>query len=135
MKARFLDALVIEDLGDGMFMLTEPLRFYSAKLSQIVVAPAGLVTDLASIPPYVPGWLVPKLGDWDYPACIHDAAYMNQLQDAIGNPLIVGKDTADSLFREGLEARGVGRVRRTLMWLAVHFFGRGQFEERTHGPV
>jgi hypothetical protein len=128
--ARFLGKLYLEDMGKGLFMTTEPLGFYSAKLDTVVQAPAGLVTDLASIPPYVPGWLVPKLGDYDYAAIIHDAAYKNMLQDAIGNCFSVNKSTADALFREGMEARGVNKFRRWTMWRMVSWFGKGEFGTR-----
>jgi hypothetical protein len=123
----FLGDLVLRDLGRGQFALQEPLGFLSAKLERVLIAPAGFVTDLASIPPYVPGWLVPKVGDWDYPATIHDAAYRMALRDPQGNVLVVTKAQADNLFREGMEARGVGKVRRTAMYWAVRLFGRGTF--------
>lgn len=129
-KARFLSDLCLRDIGGGRFVLIEPLGFYSEELDRIVQAPVGLITDLASIPPYVPGWMVPKLGDYDYPAVIHDAAYDSDLRDAAGTRICVTKDQADRLFLEGMAALGVNAIQRRWMYLSVHFFGRGKFSER-----
>lgn len=126
MKAAFRTGLYMKDIGGGKFWLLRALHFDSAVLARRVVAPRHYVTDLASIPPYVPGWLVPKLGDYNYPAVIHDAAYDGALLSSGGVPLELTKAQADALFREGMEARGVNAVQRTAMYLAVKWFGRGK---------
>jgi hypothetical protein len=130
MDAKFLSDLILRDVGGGRFALMAALGFYSKELDREVYAPVGYITDLASIPPYVPGWMVPKLGDYDYPAVIHDAAYDLELQDASGKRIFLTKDQADKLFLEGMAARGVNVIQRRWMYLAVHWFGRGKFSER-----
>ena len=131
MRPYFIGAPLLQDIGGGRFTLMENFGFGSGLLNQIVVAPAGMTTDLASIPPYL-GFLIPKLGDWDWAALIHDAAYQGVLEDVSGNVLRVDKATADKLFREGLEAKKVRWTRRQLMYLAVHWFGRGKFPEKAN---
>lgn len=126
MKARFLTSLQLEDIDGTRMVLLAPLRFYSLELKQIVQALPGFVTDFASIPRGL--WnFFPKNGIYDYAAVLHDAAYRLVLADARGNSLRLTKSQADRLFREAMEVRGVGTVRRTLMYAAVKFFGRGEF--------
>lgn len=126
MIAAFRTGLYMKDIGGGLFELVRALHFDSAALDCRVIAPKHYVTDLASVPPYVPGWLVPKLGDYNPAAVIHDAAYDGALRTSDGVPLTLTKAQADALFREGMEARGVNAVQRTAMYLAVKWFGRGK---------
>lgn len=130
MTAAFLSDLILKDIGGGFFQLVAPLRFASADLDREVQAPAGVVTDLASIPNYVPGWMIPKLGDYDYPAVIHDAGLDHTLQDAQGQTLIVTKAQTDRLFLEGMTARNVNVVQREWMYWAVSHFGREKVSNR-----
>lgn len=127
-EAKFLTPLDTRDLEDGVnSILLWPLRFYSARLKQTVVAPAGMVTDFASIP-FIPVgaylWLFPKRGKHDRAAVIHDAAYRGQLQDVVGNVLKVSKQTADDLFEEALSVCGVRWITARWMVRAVRWFGR-----------
>jgi hypothetical protein len=130
--AKFLTALYLKDLGRGRFELYRPFKFYSADLGLTLLVRSGFVTDLASVPAWVPGILVPKLGDWDYPAIIHDAAYAGVLLSLPPEypyapiPFAATKAQADDLFREGMAARGVNVFQRTGMYLAVKLFGKGQ---------
>lgn len=123
--AAFLSDLCIRDIDGKHFVLLEPLRFWSPELHTVVVAPAGYTTDFASIPPGL--WnIFPKLGTYDYPAVIHDAGYDLQLQYLLGEAMVLSKAQCDNLFREGMKARGVGKVRRYLMYWAVRVFGKGK---------
>jgi hypothetical protein len=131
MEAKFLSELLLRDVGGGRFDLLGPLRFYSKELDRIVEAPAGYNTDLGSIPPWVPGWMIPKLGDYDYPAVIHDAAYDHVLGGLLG----ATKDQADRLFLEGMAARNVNLVQRRWLYLAVHWFGRTKASARPVTPA
>jgi hypothetical protein len=127
--AHFWNALDTEDLNGSRFRLLKPLMFFSAELQRTVVAPAGFETDFSSIPRGL--WNVfPKTGPYDYAAVIHDAGYEGRLQDVGGKPFPVTKQQADRLFLEGMEARKVGKVRRTLMYWAVSKFGRGNFDRK-----
>lgn len=123
-EAKFLTPLDIRDLEDGTnAILLAPLRFYSATLQRTVVAPRLMRTDFASIPRGV--WnLFPKRGKHDRAAVIHDAAYRGRLEDVVRQPLPVTKEVADNLFDEALRVCGVNKFSRTLMVLAVRWFGR-----------
>jgi hypothetical protein len=133
--ARFLTELDTRNIDGKNARLLAPLQFYSARLGVIVVAPAGFVTDWASIPLIVQNPLIQKRGPWDWGAVIHDAAYRLALVDIEGKPYRVTKDTADHLFLEGMEAKKVGWLRRRTYYAAVKYFGHGQFNEKRNSAV
>lgn len=125
MKAGFLNFPILEDRG-GVFTLKFPLKFYSAELRGYLVAPAGMETDLASIPRGL--WnLFPKVGRYDAPAVIHDAGYQRQLETPGGIPVFLIKPLVDRVFYEAMLSMGVGKTRAWLMYKAVSLFGRGRF--------
>jgi len=85
--------------------------------------PAGLVTDLASVP--MPLWgVIASYGRQTLPAVLHDA-WTRALADSGGSAatLRAGRRDADRLFRSTLRESGTGPVRRWLMWSAVRIFG------------
>lgn len=122
-KAHFLAwPLQTEDINGTEAILLAPLKFFSAKLKRIVVAPPGFRTDFASIPRGL--WnLFPKRGLHDRAAVIHDAAYRKQLRTNQGHILILSKRGADDLFEEALATLDVSFLRRFLMVKAVRWFG------------
>lgn len=84
----------------------------------VIVVPAGTVTDLASVPRVL--WMVfPPHGKWAKAAIIHDYLYAN----AIGTKIY-----ADKVFLEAMQTLGVPIVKRTLMYWAVRLFGRGAYK-------
>jgi Protein of unknown function (DUF1353) len=135
------DAIKLTDLGDGVhFMLDEHVLFYSAELHQTVVAPAGFITDFASTPPGTRN-VFPKSGPYNKAAIIHDAGYRLRLQHLGGERYLVNKLEADRLFLEGMVAIDgttladgtvlhIPKWKRTWMYRAVRWFGRGEFSKR-----
>ena len=77
------------------------------------IVPRGFITDLASIPAMLRGPLNVN-GSHRRAAVLHDYLYCTRP---------VSREEADDLFLEAMEAIGVGRVTRTLMWTAVRAFG------------
>ena len=75
-----------------------------------LVVPAGMVTDLASIPRLFRS-VVPQVADHLIPALFHDAA----CEGLLG----LTRAEADQMFLDFMEASGVGRVRRYAMFSAV----------------
>jgi hypothetical protein len=88
--------------------------------SNVIVVPAGTVTDLASVPRLL--WVIlPPHGRWAKAAIIHDYLYAN----GIGT-----KEFADRVFLEAMEILGVPKTKRTLMYWAVRLFGRGSYQQK-----
>jgi hypothetical protein len=130
MKAAFVapyDKLHLIEVDGSEGVLEQPVKFYSAELGLIVVAPAGMETDFASIPRGL--WnIFPKRGKHDRGAVLHDAGYRGHLQSAAGTTLALSKHAIDRLFLEAMEVAGVSRGSRTLMYRAVSWFGGTAFK-------
>lgn len=83
-----------------------------------VRVPLGTVTDLASVPRAL--WVVfPPHGEYAKAAIIHDYLY----DQAIGT-----KEYADAVFLEAMEVLEVSKMRRTVMYWAVRWFGKGKYK-------
>jgi hypothetical protein len=130
--AVFLTALRVEELPDGRHLLWEPLAFYSAELRGVVIAPAGFVSDYASVPQGY--WnLFPKDGPWKHAAVLHDAGYQGALITQYGEPLHLIKPLADKLFREAMTVPPCDRVPRWKRW--VMYRGVVRFGGRVYGGL
>ena len=127
--ARFLTPLRLEDIDGHTMSLLEPLKFYSAEQRMVVRVDPPFVTDFASIPQIL--WnILPRNGKYDRAAVLHDAAYRLQLRDVTGKFFPATKSQADRLFREGMDADGVDRLTRNVMYAAVVIFGKFAFQEK-----
>lgn len=122
MIAQFITPLRLEDVDGSEGILIEPLKFYSAELRGMVIAPAGFCTDFASLPRGL--WnIFPKRGKQDKAAVLHDAAYRGALVTIAGDRMHLVKGLADDLFLEAMVASGVGAFTRTAFYRAVVWFG------------
>jgi hypothetical protein len=84
--------------------------------------PAGMRTDLASVPPFLWG-VIASYGRQTLPALLHDMLNFAAAQP--GQPIAYRHRAcreADRLFRTTLAASGSGVLRRWLMWSAVRVF-------------
>ena len=100
-------------VGVDVWRVGEPVSFYSELLGAWIDVPAGFETDFASIPRFLHR-LLPKNGEYDAPAIVHDWLYANGLYH---------KDTADKIFLEALTSIGVAPWKRQAMYRAVVMFG------------
>lgn len=96
-----------------------------------LVAPIGMLWDGASIPRFF-WWTIgsPFVGRYRWPSIFHDAGYSGELIlfQQIGDTLIevtglLDKTWIDTEFRDMMESRGVRKVRREVMYMAVSKFG------------
>ncbi|EBS8009877.1 DUF1353 domain-containing protein, partial [Salmonella enterica] len=77
------------------------------------------ITDLASVPRIF--WtLLPPDGKYAKAAIIHDYLYDNALRT---------KKEADRIFLDGMTVLGVPKWKKTIMYWAVRWFGRGMYEK------
>lgn len=96
-----------------------------------VIVPRGFITDLASIPRPLRGWL-DVAGPSREPAVIHDWLYCRQ-QDAAGNP--ISRAWADELFREALAVKDVPLPTRSIYWSGVRVGGWRYWGRRDSDPL
>lgn len=117
MTPQFLTMLQGQWLDDARFRLTSPLIYDSEVAGMTITAPAGLITDFASVP-RVP--LVYTLfGDRaHHEAVIHDLCYGTH---------IVTKAVADKVFIEAMKERGKSVFVRYAMYWGVVLGGASSY--------
>ncbi|MBI3938165.1 MAG: DUF1353 domain-containing protein [Betaproteobacteria bacterium] len=126
---RFLDPLCTEDLGPDLFMLTRPLRYESPLLGDIITAPAGLQTDLDSVPRWLPLVYAVLHGKARAAGAIHDFCYQTH---RVGYRDLT-RAMADAVIDEAAQATGPGIVPlwaldRWMLWAGVRVGGRRAWE-------
>ena len=85
-----------------------------------MLLPAGFIHDGASIPRFVPRWLIDKFGMHNLAAAAHDYLYRyGKYQTEDGGVVSVSRHTADLIFLEIMRRSGVWRWKRNLMYRAV----------------
>lgn len=120
---RFHDHVRVERLDDERWCLLAPIRYDSAILRARLMVDAGFVTDFASVPRLPFAYLL--AGNTAHgPAITHDFLYQTHLS--------VDRAQADAVFLEAMEADGVARWRRRLMWSAVRMAGGSSWDD---GPL
>lgn len=105
---------ILDELrGDRVCVRLLETFAYQVRDGDVIVVPAGFVTDFASIPRLF--WrLEPPLGRAGKAAVIHDWLYSNKLRT---------REEADKIFRQAMGDLGVPVIKRRLMWAAVRAGG------------
>jgi hypothetical protein len=113
----FKNLAELTHIGGKHFRLREPLVFWSDKHQREFVAPAGIITDLASIPWWAQSFCQ-VLGNNIRSAILHD---FNCTEEGkrVNN---VSQQLADDLFREGLEVDNERWSKAVVMHRAVTGF-------------
>lgn len=111
MQSHFIGTLKADHIEGKWWRLREPLAFYSDRYYLTICAPAGFVTDFASVPRLPLAWLIAGgTGHWE--AVIHDVMYR------FGLPC---RSAADQIFFES------GRVRSRMRKNQHGLFRAGRF--------
>lgn len=95
---------------DGLWQTHGSLIYKSDLVEQHIVVPEDFVTDLASIPRWVPEFLIQRNGRHRKAAIVHD--YLCRFPG-------FHRPTADKIFLEAMAVSGEARWRRWAMYLAV----------------
>ncbi len=111
--------LDLENRADGLFLVKTAIRYdIGRKDSGLrIYVPKGYASDKASVP-FPIRWLVPRFGDHDGPAIVHDWLY---------NTHLTSKPIADSVFYEAMLVCSVRPMLAWLMYMAVAAFGHGAY--------
>ena len=131
MNSYFFNVLHTIEAGPGRMKLAKALKFQDSR-GRIWTVEEGFTTDLASYPKLLPGifrLLMPGPLDNDKSAVLHDWSYFNagervwytQSGATASMPILMTKDLADWLFREGMQAElpEGQRWKRWVPWLGV----------------
>ena len=122
--SRFTSPLRIERVDDvsrdgrGTWMLIDPLIYESDLAGIVIVAPAGFLTDLASVPRLPVAYLMTG-GLGHAAAVIHDCLYTTHS---------VTRDVADDVLYEALLVLGVPKHKAWMMWAGVRIGGGGAWK-------
>jgi hypothetical protein len=115
--------------GRSLWGMLKTLTYRPGDMAHWIEVPKGFVTDLASIPRW--GWIIlPPDGPWVKAAIIHDYLYATGgtgiwkgHERTIDRPTPYSRKESDEILREAMENRGVGPIRRTIIYLAVRIGG------------
>lgn len=86
-----------------------------------ITAPAGQLTDLASIPRILHPWSSP-FGSWTAAAVLHDRVYSTHCF-VNGERVPADRKSCDDMFLEAMLVAGVRKTRAYTMYFAVRIFG------------
>jgi len=120
MDAHFTGPLDCRQIDAENWQLLAALTFIRGddNDNEAITAPAGFVTDYASTPQCV--WcLLPKSGEYDAAAVIHDFLYKTHCIQ--GQP--IDRADADDVFREAMDSLGVSWWQAATMFRMVRWFG------------
>lgn len=128
----FLTPLVTEQLGVDLFRLVKPLQYASDSFRLIADIPEGFITDLDSIPRWLPPIYAWLKGEARAPAVLHDWCY--QTHRIVYADLI--RKQADALLYEAMGVSGPGIlpptiIARWVVWAGVRMGGGSVW---TSGP-
>lgn len=110
---KFHTPLRVVQLDDKRWQLETALIYSSDKLLNVIVVPAGFITDFASVPRLPFAYMLTG-GKANAAAVVHDWLYSTQTVD---------RATADAVFREAIGAAGHSGFTAWLMWLGVRLGG------------
>jgi hypothetical protein len=113
--------------GRTLWAVERPF-YYRTKAGDLITIPAGMTTDLASIPAFAAGAFPPD-GPWLAAAVVHDLEYLSKgtgvwkghASNARAKPYT--REEADHILDEAMASLGVGVVRRVTIFEAVRAAG------------
>jgi hypothetical protein len=118
----FCSKLVVEVSSfEGLFVLDEPLIYYSAILGKEIRVPKGFPTDFASIPRLFQN-IIQVNGKHRPAAVVHDylcAVVDNDLDWAVPELRGITQGLADKIFREAMRCLDVEFVESSVMYRMV----------------
>lgn len=127
----WLSQLALVDAGDGKrFTLAADLAV-SLDRETMLLAPAGMVTDGASIPRLF--WRLvgsPWTGRYRRSAVIHDAAYQGWL--VVSRPYVRTREWADGVFLALMASDRVSCLHRWIIYRAVRACGGWAWQPQDH---
>lgn len=115
--------LAPKDLGESnrqLYELTDELHYQSDILGLILV-PAGLLTDFASIPRFAWRYIDPEDPAILYPATVHDYLYNQNGLLPTGQEYT--RERADQVLREAMEVCRARADQRAVVYRMVRWFG------------
>jgi hypothetical protein len=121
----FTDKLNVTEVGNGIWMVERPFRYYvgSENSSDFIDVLEGTITDFASVPRIF--WIIfPPFGEYTQAAVLHDYLYQTHLRP---------KKESDKIFLEAMGVLNVPSWKKYIMYEAVNLFGGHAW--KTYGMI
>lgn len=119
-EARRVGGMGFDDLPLDLRLVDEDSRTYELRVARTwtgrdgtFTVPAGFRTNFASVPQLVEN-IIPRTGRISLPSLFHDWLYTAKLTK---------RRHADGIFRRMMRERGIGVVKRWLVYLILRVFG------------
>jgi hypothetical protein len=121
--SHYTNTLKLTKVSNNHWVVAEAFEFHYTKdgTTNVVVVPSGEKTDLASVPKQLQ-WLIPKSGDHDQAAVVHDKICRDVLYDRI-QPFYKTHRQRSAIFLDALKTSKVSFAKRWAMYLVVLFAG------------
>jgi hypothetical protein len=116
----FTTELDVTPISETGWRLNKPFRYLVGDYehpTDVIEVPYKFITDFASVPQAL-WWIFPPWGKYGKAAVVHDWCYSTKWKT---------KKEADAVFYEAMGVLGVPQWKRTLLYFAVHFFGKGVY--------
>lgn len=128
---RSVEALKFHSGDDADYVISDEyrVRFRLDKQVREITVPAGMLTDLASVP-RVARWLIGRVGRHLEAAIVHDFLYI-AWQDVPGRePREDDRRFSDELMRVAMVAANVNSAMRFIIFWAIRIFGVWAYRSR-----
>ena len=111
----FTQPLIVKHLDGKRWELMQQFTYYVGEenSNEIIVVPAGFITDFASIPQLFWSLIGPPTGKYGKAAVVHDFCYYKNLYS---------RKRCDKIFYEAMKVLKVPFIKRWLMYHAVRKF-------------
>lgn len=106
---------------DDKFIMGSHYRY--KVLGRVIDIPKGFITDLASVPRVLKNIVNSYGKNYTRGAVVHDYLY------SVGYKLGISRLEADNIFLEIMKERGVGFIKRQMMYRAVRLFGATHYNK------
>lgn len=118
----------VREAGRQLYRLTQNFLCVTERFGAIT-APAGLLTDRASIPRFAFAWTAPDDPAILYPSVIHDALY--ESQGVLPDRPPLSREDADVLLRDLMVICGARKTQAEVVYRAVRLFGGSRWTRST----
>lgn len=110
----------VAKFGDKYFVVTREFKYRILATNEVIIVPAGFVTDLASVPRVLWSFGLSPIDSYMNPAILHDYLYWDQR---------CSKEEADSVLGLAMYEGRVNPVKMFAVYRAVSLFGKSSFSE------
>lgn len=109
--------------GKRWYRLHESITYFSDRIKEPIIVPAGFETDMASVPiPFQP--FIQKDDGPLWAALVHDYLYSKSCS------VKVTRKEADEIFLEAMTITGVGPIKRGMVYHSVRWFAGHSWRKR-----